>query len=336
MALLEVRDLAVHYPVRRGLLQRVVDHVRAVDGVNMTIAPGETLGLVGESGCGKSSLSRALLMLTPPSHGDILFDAGNPDPVSLTTLRPEAMRRLRRHIQIVFQDPYSALNPRLRIGTALTEPLRAMGIGTARERKERARAALDAVGLPADAARRFPHEFSGGQRQRIGIARALAPEPRLVVLDEPVSSLDVSVRAQVLNLLQSLQQRLGLTYLFVSHDLSVVRYLCDRVAVMYLGRIVEEGPTAALFRAPLHPYTEALLSALPLPVAGLKRKRVLLRGDPPSPMAAPQGCAFHPRCRFVQDRCRTEAPSLIPQGDGRAAACHFAPDLALQGAPVVS
>jgi oligopeptide/dipeptide ABC transporter ATP-binding protein len=337
MSLLSATDLAVHYPIRRGVLQRVVGHVRAVDGVDLSIAAGETLGLVGESGCGKSSLARALLLLHRPTRGRILFNGGRgATPIALARQPPRALRRLRRHMQIVFQDPYSSLNPRLRIGQALTEPLRAMGIGTAADRLDRARAVLDAVGMPADAVSRFPHEFSGGQRQRIGIARALAPEPRLIVLDEPVSSLDVSVRAQVLTLLQTLQQRLGLTYLFVSHDLSVIRYLCDRVAVMYLGRIVEAGPTAELFRSPLHPYTEALLSALPLPVAGIRRQRVLLRGDPPSPMTLPRGCAFHPRCRFAQDRCREEAPALRAHIAGRAAACHFAPELGLAGAPTMA
>jgi oligopeptide/dipeptide ABC transporter ATP-binding protein len=334
--LLRASDIAVHYPIRRGVLQRVVGHVRAVDGVSLSIAPGETLGLVGESGCGKSSLARALLLLHRPTQGEILFDAGQGPAIALEQLPDSSLRLLRRHMQIVFQDPYSSLNPRLRIGRALTEPLRAMGLGDAAERQARARVVLDAVGMPADAIARFPHEFSGGQRQRIGIARALAPKPRLVVLDEPVSSLDVSVRAQVLNLLQALQAELGLTYLFVSHDLSVVRYICDRVAVMYLGRIVEEGPTEALFRAPLHPYTEALLSALPLPVAGMRRARVRLRGDPPSPISLPTGCAFHPRCRFAQDRCRTEAPVLRAEGEGRATACHFAPGLELAGAPTAA
>jgi peptide/nickel transport system ATP-binding protein len=331
--LLSAGDLAVHYPIRRGVLQRVVGHVRAVDGVSLEVAPGETLGLVGESGCGKSSLARALLLLHQPTRGTVLFDAGHGSPVALEQQPASAMRRLRRHMQMVFQDPYSSLNPRLSVGRALTEPLRAMQLGSASEQLERARAVLDAVGMPPDSITRFPHEFSGGQRQRIGIARALAPAPRLVVLDEPVSSLDVSVRAQVLNLLQTLQAQLGLTYLFVSHDLSVVRYICDRVAVMYLGTIVEEGPTEALFRAPLHPYTEALLSALPLPVVGARRKRVLLRGDPPSPMSLPKGCAFHPRCSFAQQRCREEAPKLADHEGGRAAACHFAPGLDLAGAP---
>ena len=335
MPLLRVENLKVHYPVREGLLRRVVGAVKAVDGIDLDIMPGETLGLVGESGCGKSTFARAILQLQHVTAGRVLLNTGNSDETirDMTSLAPDALRALRREMQIVFQDPYSALNPRLRIGRILTEPLRAMGQGDAAARKRRAGEVLEQVGLPASSASRFPHEFSGGQRQRIGIARALAPRPRFIVLDEPVSALDVSVRAQVLNLLQDLQADLGLTYLFVSHDLSVVRHLCGRVAVMYLGRIVEEGPTGEIFERPRHPYTEALLSALPLPVPELKRQRILLRGDPPSPLEMPSGCAFHERCRAATERCARERPPLTAHDRPWAAACHYADTLHLAGAP---
>lgn len=336
-ALLQVEGLKVHYPIREGLLRRVVGSVKAVDGIDLKIMRGETLGLVGESGCGKSTFARAILHLQHTTAGHVLLDAGDdrPDIKDITTISADALRNLRREMQIVFQDPYSALNPRLRIGTILTEPLRAMGMGDRRARRRRAEEVLEAVGLPPSSVDRFPHEFSGGQRQRIGIARALAPRPRFIVLDEPVSALDVSVRAQVLNLLQELQERFGLTYLFVSHDLSVVRHLCDRVAVMYLGRIVEEGPTGEIFERPRHPYTEALLSALPLPVPQLKRQRILLRGDPPSPIAVPPGCAFHQRCRAATELCSRETPPLTDEHRPWLAACHYAETLELAGAPRV-
>lgn len=333
--LLRVQNLKVHYPVREGLLRRVVGAVKAVDGIDLDIMRGETLGLVGESGCGKSTFARAILQLQHVTDGKVLLSASDAGDGmhNVTALSPDALRALRREMQIVFQDPYSALNPRLRIGTIITEPLRAMGIGDSRSRRKRAEEVLEEVGLPASSVNRFPHEFSGGQRQRIGIARALAPRPRFIVLDEPVSALDVSVRAQVLNLLQELQENLGLTYLFVSHDLSVVRHLCDRVAVMYLGRIVEEGPTGEIFDRPRHPYTEALLSALPLPIPQLKRQRILLHGDPPSPLAIPSGCSFHKRCRAATEFCVLETPILTDENRPWAAACHYADTLHLAGAP---
>ena len=331
--LLDVRDLKVHYPIRTGVFQRVTGAVRAVDGVSLAIERGGTLGLVGESGCGKSTLARAILRLQPITAGAVALDLGEavPDPQDITALPSRALRALRREMQIVFQDPYSALNPRLRVGAILNEPLRAMGLGSPGERRRRIAEVLDAVGLPATAVDRFPHEFSGGQRQRIGIARALAPRPRLVVLDEPVSALDVSVRAQVLNLLQELQRRYRLTYLFVSHDLSVVRHLCRQVAVMYLGRIVEQGPAAELFARPQHPYTEALLSALPVPVPGAARRRVVLRGDPPSPLAIPPGCAFHLRCRHATEICARDRPELEGTDRPWPVACHHAGRLELAG-----
>lgn len=335
LPLVQIERLKVHYPVREGLLRRVTGAVKAVDGIDLEIQRGETLGLVGESGCGKSTFARALLQLQHVTEGKVLLDVGDgaSDIRNVTTAPSDELRALRRQMQIVFQDPYSALNPRLRVGTIITEPLRAMGIGDARSRRARAGEVLEAVGLPASSTNRFPHEFSGGQRQRIGIARALAPKPRFIVLDEPVSALDVSVRAQVLNLLKELQVQFGLTYLFVSHDLSVIRYLCDRVAVMYLGRVVEKGPTDEIFVRPRHPYTEALLSALPLPSPQLKRQRILLKGDAPSPLDVPSGCAFHKRCCYATELCARETPPLIATGRPWAVACHHADRLDLAGAP---
>ncbi|MDX2104399.1 MAG: dipeptide ABC transporter ATP-binding protein [Alphaproteobacteria bacterium] len=315
-ALLDVRNLTKHFPVRKGwLIEREVGRVRAVDGVSFTIQRGETLALVGESGCGKSTTGRLVLRLIEPTSGEVRLDGE-----VLADLSGEALRRLRRRMQIVFQDPYASLNPRLTVGDTIAEPLLLHGVGsTAAERRLKVAELLGLVGLRAEHARRYPHEFSGGQRQRVGIARALAAGPDLIVADEPVSALDLSIRAQVVNLLADLRQRLGLSYLFISHDLAVVRHLADRTAVMYLGRIVELAETAQLFARPRHPYTRALLSAALPPQPGRQRPPVALEGDVPSPLNPPSGCAFHPRCPLADARCRQEAPAMV---DG--VACHHA------------
>jgi oligopeptide transport system ATP-binding protein len=315
--LLKVDDLAVHFPIRKGLLRRKVGQVHAVDGISFEVCPGETLGLVGESGCGKSTTVRALLRLVEPTGGSVRFQGEE-----IARLPRRAMRRHRRSLQMVFQDPYASLNPRMPVGRIVAEPLEVHGIG---ERAERVRELLDLVGLPPDAADRYPHEFSGGQRQRIGIARALATEPAFVACDEPVSALDVSIQAQVINLLRELQERLGLTYLFIAHDLAVVRMISTRVAVMYLGQIVETAPRDELFANPLHPYTKALLSAVPVadPIKERKRERIILTGDPPSPANPPAGCRFHTRCPLARDHCRVEAPLARVFGAEHVVACHL-------------
>ena len=315
-ALLQVEGLVKHFPVRRGLFGRVSAAVRAVDGVDLQIGAGQTLGVVGESGCGKSTLGRLVLRLIEPTAGRVLFDGRD-----LGRLDAAALRAQRRAMQIIFQDPYSSLNPRMTVGQILAEPLMLHGLHQGRQR-ERVAELLHTVGLAPDHAQRYAHEFSGGQRQRIGIARALAVEPSLIVCDEAVSALDVSVQAQVVNLLQDLQRRFGLAYLFIAHDLAVVKHIATQVAVMYLGRIVEVGDKAALFAAPRHPYTQALLSAIPLPEPGLQRQRVLLAGDVPSPLKPPPGCHFHTRCIHARPRCAQQAPRL--EGDaGQRVACHF-------------
>jgi oligopeptide transport system ATP-binding protein len=313
--ILEVIDLTKHFPVRRGLLQRSVGAVRAVDGVSFALAEGETFGLVGESGCGKSTLVKSLLYLEPPTSGEIRF-RGQP-------ITAAQAQQLRRHVQIVFQDPYTALPPRMTVGDVVADPLRIHGIGDRAGQDARVRQLFQEVGLDPRRINQYPFQFSGGQQQRIGIARALAIEPSLVLLDEAVSALDVSVQAQVLNLLKDLQERHRLTYVFISHDLGVVRAMSDRIAVMYLGKIVEQGPAAPVYERPLHPYTRALLSAVP----SLKRhrgERVRLRGEPPKPTAPPQGCAFHPRCPMAQAICAAETPRLMEWRRGQLAACHFA------------
>jgi oligopeptide/dipeptide ABC transporter ATP-binding protein len=322
--LLAVRDLRKYFPVRRGLFGRVRGQVRAVDGVSFDIARGETLGLVGESGCGKTTLGRTLLRLVEPTSGSVRLGG-----TELTTLARGPLRAERRRMQIVFQDPYSSLNPRMTVGSMIGEALAIHRLARGAAAAERIAALLVQVGLSPDHARRYPHEFSGGQRQRIGIARALAVEPELLVLDEPVSALDVSIQAQIVNLLQELQQRLGLTYLFVAHDLSVVEHISDRVAVMYLGRIVELAGAADLYRDPRHPYTRSLLSAVPGIDPARKSERIVLRGDVPSPANPPAGCRFHPRCFLAEqgrnlDRCRAAEPDLREVAPGHWVACHFA------------
>ena len=322
---LRLTDLFVHYPIRQGVLRRQVGAVRAVDGVDLTVARGETFGLVGESGCGKSTLARAALRLQDATGGRVEF-AAEDRLDDITKLSMAALRPLRRRMQIVFQDPFSSLNPRLSVGTTLAENLRALEGLTGAAARERVAAVLRSVGLPEATAARFPHEFSGGQRQRIAIARALVTHPGFVVLDEPVSALDVSIRAQILNLLVDMQRERGLTYLFVSHDLSVVRYICDRLAVMYLGRIVEQGEVETVFAAPSHPYTRLLLAAVPVPVPRAARDRARIHGDPPSPSAILRGCAFRSRCPQASDICGREAPALRGRTDGRMVACHHAQD----------
>ena len=318
-ALLQVRDLKVHFPIHKGVFQRVVGHVKAVDGVSLDIARGRTLALVGESGCGKTTVGKGILQLIPPTGGQVLYDNRE-----LMQLKGEELRALRRHFQIIFQDPYASLNPRMLVGEILEEGMRAQGIGARRmERQARVAELLQQVGLPADARQRYPHEFSGGQRQRISIARALAVEPELIVCDEPTSALDVSVQAQVLNLLKRLQDELGLSYLFITHNLSVVEYLAHEVAVMYLGRIVERGPVDEVLENPKHPYTEALLSAVPVIDLRAKRTIIRLQGDMPSPSNPPSGCHFHPRCPHVMDICRREYPATTQFDNAHETRCHL-------------
>ena len=329
--LLEVRDLQKLFPIRRGFLRRVVGQVRAVDGVTFHVERGETLALVGESGCGKTTTSRCVLRAVAPTAGQILFRTAEGPVLDVATLARRQLRPLRRQMQMIFQDPFSSLNPRRTLLDIVAEPLVANRVGDRTERIERVAELLRLVGLRPEYMRRYPHAFSGGQRQRVGIARALALNPALVVADEPVSALDVSVQAQILNLMLDLQAQLGLTYLFVAHDLSVVKHVSDRVAVMYVGRIVEMAETEPLFGAPRHPYTEALLSAVPKPDPRLRAQRVLLEGDVADAANPPAGCAFHPRCAYAVERCRAERPVLEAVEPGHFVACHRARELSLRG-----
>jgi oligopeptide transport system ATP-binding protein len=317
--LLSVRDLRKHFPINGGVMSREVARVHAVDGVSFDLAEGETLGLVGESGCGKSTTGRCILRLIEPSGGEVLFRGED-----VTKLDRGAMRALRRDMQIIFQDPFASLNPRHSIGGIIGEALDIHGLTKSRaEREARIVSLLETVGLRPDHMRRFPHEFSGGQRQRIGIARALAVEPKLIICDEPVSALDVSIQAQVINLLEDLQERFNLTYLFIAHDLSVVEHISNRVAVMYLGRVVEIASSRELYENPRHPYTEALLSAVPIPDPTAKRQRIMLQGDVPNPINPPSGCHFHPRCPIAEKRCTQETPLLRESSQGHFVSCHL-------------
>ncbi|MFD1739702.1 ABC transporter ATP-binding protein [Bacillus salitolerans] len=317
-ALLQVRDLKKHFPITGGVFGKQVGEVKAVDGLTFEVKKGETLGLVGESGCGKSTTGRLLLRLLDPTEGSVMFEDKE-----VTSLSKEEMRRLRREMQMVFQDPYASLNPRHTIERILEEPLIVHGIGNKAERIKRVHEILEVVGLSSYHAKRYPHQFSGGQRQRIGIARALMTKPKLIIADEPVSALDVSIQSQVLNLMEDLQEEFGLTYIFIAHDLGVVRHISDRVGVMYLGRIVELSTSEQIYAKPLHPYTEALLSAVPVPDPELKKETKLLEGDIPSPSNPPKGCAFHTRCHACMDICKQVRPEMKEVEEGHYVACHL-------------
>ncbi len=329
--LLEVRNLKKHFPITRGLMRRVVGHVKAVDDVSFTIHEGETLGLVGESGCGKTTTGRCLLRAVDPTEGEILFDREGGGAVDVATAEGSALKSLRQDMQMIFQDPYSSLNPRWTLLDIVGEPLVAFGVVKGRALEERVAELLRRVGLRPEYMRRYPHAFSGGERQRIGIARALALNPKLVVADEPVSALDVSVRAQTLNLLADLQAELDLTYLFISHDLGVVQHICDRVVVMYVGKVVEVAETDDLYFNPKHPYTEALLSAVPKPDPEAASARIVLEGEVADPSNPPPGCPFHPRCPYAIERCRTDMPVLRELGRNHLVRCHRADELTLRG-----
>ena len=319
-SLLEVVDLKKHFPIYGGVFSRIVGYVYAVDGVSFKVKKGETFGLVGESGCGKTTAGRVILRLTPATSGKVLFEGQD-----VFALSPGQMRRLRREMQIIFQDPYASLNPRMTVGEIIGEPLEIHGVARGKAKQGRVQDLLNVVGLQPSDARRYPHEFSGGQRQRIGIARALALQPKLIICDEPVSALDVSIQSQILNLLDDLQEQFGLTYIFIAHGLHVIKHVSDRVGVMYLGKLVEVAQADELFDSPYHPYTEALLSAIPVPNPEIRKERIVLEGDVPSPVNPPPGCRFHTRCRYAQDICREQEPALREIGGGRTVACHLRP-----------
>ena len=321
--LLDVKNLFMHFPLTQGIIfQRKVGAVRAVDGVSFSVRKGETLGLVGESGCGKSTTGRAILQLYKPTSGEVLYQGRD-----LTKLDSGEMRKMRRHLQMIFQDPYASLNPRMTVGSIISEPMQIHNLVAREERNRRVQELLETVGLNPYFANRYPHEFSGGQRQRIGVARALAASPDFIVADKPVSALDVSIQAQIVNLMEDLQSQFNLTYLFIAHDLSVVKHISDRIAVMYLGKIVELADRAALYEDPLHPYTKALLSAVPIPdpVVERRRERIILTGDVPSPINPPSGCHFHTRCPYAMPVCREIDPLVSDQGNGHFVACHLYP-----------
>ena len=329
--LLEVKDLKKYFPIQKGFLRRVAGHVKAVDGVSFSINRGETLGLVGESGCGKTTLGRCLLRAVEPTEGHVYFRPVPGEPVDIPSLDPKSLRSLRRHAQMIFQDPYSSLDPRMTVLEIVGEPLVCAGMANGRALEDRVKGLMEVVGLDVRHLNRYPHAFSGGQRQRIGVARALSTNPALIIADEAVSALDVSVQAQVLNLLQDLQKEFHLTYLFISHDLGVIEHVSDRVAVMYVGKIVEMSEAEELFLRPRHPYTEALLQAIPKPDPERRASAFALPGEVPNPANPPAGCYFHPRCTYAQPRCSAEAPDLRDIGIGHSVACHFADSLSLQG-----
>lgn len=329
--LLSVEHLKMHFPIHKGFARKVVGNVRAVDDVSFSVCCGETLGLVGESGCGKTTIGRCILRAYDPTQGALRYQNASGQQVDLARLPDQELKPYRRELRMIFQDPYSSLNPRMTVMDIVAEPLRIHRIAKGKEIEDRVAEILRKVGLRPEYMRRYPHAFSGGQRQRIGIARALILDPRLVVCDEPVSALDVSVQAQILNLLQDLQSEFNLTYLFISHDLSVVEYLANQVAVMYVGLLVEVAPTGELFQSPKHPYTEALLSAVPKIIPERNPKRIILKGDVADPANPPSGCYFHPRCPYAVDRCQTEAPVLREISPGRKVACHLAEKLNLHG-----
>lgn len=329
--ILEVKDLKLYFPIYRGLIQRVSGHVKAVDGVSLFLREREVLGLVGESGCGKTTVGRTILRLYDPTSGEIRFRRASGEWVDIANISLKDMKPLRREMRMIFQDPFSSLNPRLTVKDLISEPLEIHGVAKGREAEKRVAELMEAVGLNPAYMRRYPHEFSGGQRQRIGLARTLSLNPRLIVADEPVSALDVSVQAQVLNLLQELQSRLGLTLIFIAHDLSVVEHISDRIAVMYVGKIVEMADTEVLLHDPLHPYTEALLSAIPPTDPAIKTARIELKGEVPSPANPPSGCIFHPRCNYARPECSKEVPALTEVKPGHFVSCHFARELQLKG-----